>query len=122
MFHTFIPLLIDYIEYLIETFTIPISHRVFWRQVGAKEAAKTDVKQTSLRITGLKSGSPYECVLKAGNHLGTSTMTEPIKFLTGDWKLVGDYWRNREYITTSSNIGKLTRLCYDITILVLEEL
>lgn len=79
-------------------------YRVFWRQVGAKEAAKTDVKQTSLRITGLKSGSPYECVLKAGNHLGTSTMTEPIKFLTGDWKLVGDYWRNREYITTSSNI------------------
>jgi hypothetical protein len=73
------------------------SYRVFWRQVGSRSASKNDTKATSLRITGLKDGSTYECVIKAGNHLGTSTLTEPVRFTTGD-----------KYITSAASLGKTT--------------
>ncbi|XP_069682864.1 Ig-like and fibronectin type-III domain-containing protein 1 isoform X1 [Periplaneta americana] len=69
-------------------------YRVFWRQVGSRSATKNDTKATSLRITGLKEGETYECVIKAGNHLGTSTLTEPIRFTTGD-----------KYITSAASLG-----------------
>lgn len=46
-------------------------------------------------LTGLKENADYECVVKAGNHLGTSTLTEPIVFNTASDK----------YITTSSSLG-----------------
>lgn len=69
-------------------------YRVFWRQVGSRTAIKNDTKATSLRITGLKDGSTYECVIKAGNHLGTSTLTEAVRFTTGD-----------KYITSAASLG-----------------
>nr|CAD7399847.1 unnamed protein product [Timema cristinae] len=59
-------------------------YRVFWRQVGSRNAAKNDTKVTRLRIMGLKEGATYECVIKAGNHFGTSTLTDPVKFTTGE--------------------------------------
>ena len=73
----------------------PILCRVFWRQIGSRTAIKNDTKSTSLRITGLKDGSTYECVIKAGNHLGTSTLTEAVRFTTGD-----------KYITSAASLGK----------------
>ncbi|KDR18237.1 Ig-like and fibronectin type-III domain-containing protein 1 [Zootermopsis nevadensis] len=69
-------------------------YRVFWRQLGSRSATKNDTKATSLRITGLKDGSTYECVIKAGNHLGTSTLTEPVRFTIGD-----------KYITSAASLG-----------------
>ncbi|KAK6628150.1 hypothetical protein RUM43_001962 [Polyplax serrata] len=70
-----------------------VMYRVFWRQVGSRVPLKNDTKETRLKITGLKEGVTYECVVKAGNHIGTSTLTEPIKFTTGD-----------KYVTSSSSI------------------
>lgn len=69
--------------------------RVFWRQIGSRSPFKNDTKATSLRITGLKDGSTYECVIKAGNHLGTSTLTEAVRFTTSD-----------KYITSAASLGK----------------
>lgn len=71
-------------------------YRVFWRQVGSRSPSKNDTKNTQLRITGLKEGEKYECVVKAGNHRGTSTLTDPIRFTLGD-----------KYITSSSSIGDI---------------
>nr|CAD7400363.1 unnamed protein product [Timema poppensis] len=68
-------------------------YRVFWRQVGSRNAAKNDTKVTRLRIMGLKEGATYECVIKAGNHFGTSTLTDPVKFTTGE-----------KYITSAASL------------------
>lgn len=73
-----------------------VMYRVFWRQVGSRTPLKNDTKETRLKITGLKEGVTYECVVKAGNHIGTSTLTEPIKFTTKD-----------KYVTSASSIGQL---------------
>uniref|UniRef100_T1HB70 Uncharacterized protein n=1 Tax=Rhodnius prolixus TaxID=13249 RepID=T1HB70_RHOPR len=71
-------------------------YRVFWRQAGSKTpATKNDSKTTSLKITGLKSGVSYECVVKAGNSRGTSTLTEPVKFTTDE-----------KYITSAASMGE----------------
>jgi hypothetical protein len=35
--------------------------------------------------------------MKAGNHLGTSTLTDPVRFTTGD-----------KYITSAASLGKTT--------------
>lgn len=59
-------------------------YRVFWRQEGARVALKNDTMDNKLIISELKDGTTYECVIKAGNHLGTSTLTEPVKFTMGD--------------------------------------
>jgi len=69
--------------------------RVFWKQVGSRTPFKNDTKATSLRITGLKEGSAYECFIKAGNHLGTSILTEAVRFTTSD-----------KYITSAASLGK----------------
>lgn len=73
---------------------------MFWRQAGSKTpATKNDSKTTSLKITGLKSGVSYECVVKAGNSRGTSTLTEPVKFTTDE-----------KYITSAASMGKGNRI------------
>ncbi|XP_046473967.1 Ig-like and fibronectin type-III domain-containing protein 2 isoform X1 [Neodiprion pinetum] len=61
-------------------------YRVFWRPKGATKGntTKNDTKTTNLVISGLKEGVIYECVVKAGNHLGTSTLSEQVEFITGD--------------------------------------
>lgn len=59
-------------------------YRVFWRPKGSRNTTKNDTKTTNLIISGLKEGVTYECVVKAGNHLGTSTLTDPTEFITGD--------------------------------------
>ncbi|KAG8287269.1 hypothetical protein J6590_042606 [Homalodisca vitripennis] len=60
-------------------------YRVFWRQYGVRiPPLKNDSRATSLRITGLKEGVTYECVVKAGNTRGTSVLTEPVKFVMDD--------------------------------------
>lgn len=64
--------------------------------MGSRSPSKNDTKNTHLRITGLKVGEKYECVVKAGNHRGTSTLTESLKFSLGDKDL-----------TSASSIGKL---------------
>lgn len=73
-----------------------IMYRVFWRQVGSRSPMKNDTKDTRLKITGLKDGATYECVVKAGNQKGASMLTEPIRFTTGD-----------KYITSASSLGKI---------------
>src|SRR5258705_10395745 len=57
-------------------------YRVFWRPIGAKQASKNDTKDNMLVVTGLKEVTPYECVVKAGNHYGTSVLTEPVQFVS----------------------------------------
>lgn len=65
-------------------------YRVFWRLVDAPERVpteKADTAATELKISNLKDGATYECVVKAGNHRGTSTLTSPVRFTVGE-KLV----------------------------------
>ncbi|XP_052131232.1 uncharacterized protein LOC127751554 [Frankliniella occidentalis] len=69
-------------------------YRVFYRQIGSKPL-KNDTNGTSVILVGLKENAEYECVVKAGNHMGTSTLTEPIVFSTSTDK----------YITSSTSIG-----------------
>ncbi|RZF43428.1 hypothetical protein LSTR_LSTR001689 [Laodelphax striatellus] len=70
-------------------------YRVFWRQSGVRTIPqKNDTKVTSLILTGLKEGVVYECVVKAGNSMGTSHLTDPVKFTTDD-----------KYITSSASLG-----------------
>lgn len=45
-------------------------YRVFWRPIGLKIPEKIDTLETELTISSLKEGVTYECVVKAGNHLG----------------------------------------------------
>lgn len=61
-------------------------YRVFWRMVdsGNKTSWKNDTSELFVRIGLLKDGATYECVVKAGNHRGTSTLTEPVRFTVGD--------------------------------------
>ncbi|XP_039279825.1 Ig-like and fibronectin type-III domain-containing protein 2 [Nilaparvata lugens] len=70
-------------------------YRVFWRQSGVRTIPqKNDTKVTSLIVSGLKEGVVYECVVKAGNSMGTSHLTDPVKFTTDD-----------KYITSSASLG-----------------
>ncbi|XP_068081772.1 Ig-like and fibronectin type-III domain-containing protein 2 [Anabrus simplex] len=77
-------------------------YRVFWRQAGSRSNTyRNDTKSTSLRVSGLKEGVTYECVIKAGNHLGTSTLTEPIRFSTAE----KDITSAASMDTDSSHVG-----------------
>jgi len=58
--------------------------RVFWRAQGAKKSDKNDTTDSSLRIVGLLENVAYELVVKAGNHEGTSKLTEPLSFTLSD--------------------------------------
>ncbi|KAJ1522116.1 hypothetical protein ONE63_002427 [Megalurothrips usitatus] len=69
-------------------------YRVFYRQIGSKPL-KNDTTGTSVVLAGLKENAEYECVVKAGNHAGTSTLTDPVVFSTAADK----------YITASNSIG-----------------
>ncbi|BES94480.1 DB module [Nesidiocoris tenuis] len=58
-------------------------YRVFCKQDYSKgPLMKNDVKKTILKITSLVAGVEYECVVKAGNTLGTSMVSEPVRFMT----------------------------------------
>ncbi|XP_046405305.1 Ig-like and fibronectin type-III domain-containing protein 1 isoform X1 [Ischnura elegans] len=70
-------------------------YRVFWRPVGARVTQKNDTKDTKITVSSLKDGTWYEFVVKAGNHLGTSTLTEPVRFIVGD-----------KYITSAANANQ----------------
>lgn len=71
-------------------------YRVFWRQVNSRiPPYKNDSKTTSLKISELKSGALYECVIKAGNTRGASALSDPIKFSTDE-----------KYITSAASIGE----------------
>ncbi|CAH0563601.1 unnamed protein product [Brassicogethes aeneus] len=62
-------------------------YRVFWRSIdkpGNKNGKKEDTASTFLTIGQLVEGVTYEAVVKAGNHDGTSTTTDPIKFTPGE--------------------------------------
>jgi hypothetical protein len=61
-------------------------YRVFWRLIDSqgKSGQKGDTSETHLKISDLKDGASYECVVKAGNSKGTSTLTEPVKFTVGE--------------------------------------
>ncbi|KAK4873942.1 hypothetical protein RN001_013302 [Aquatica leii] len=61
-------------------------YRIFWRLADSegKPAQRFDIPDTHFKISGLTEGSVYECVIKAGNHKGTSTLSEAVKFTTGD--------------------------------------
>lgn len=75
-------------------------YRVFYRQIGLKPL-KNDTMATSVVLTGLKENAEYECVVKAGNHQGTSTLTDPVVFSTSTDK----------YITSSTSIGESRGSC-----------
>ncbi|KAJ2945396.1 hypothetical protein O0L34_g201 [Tuta absoluta] len=57
-------------------------YRVFWRAYGAKVPEKLDTSETSVVITGLADDVKYECVVKAANDVGTSSLSIPIMFTT----------------------------------------
>lgn len=61
-------------------------YRVFWRMVDSpgKSSMKNDTADTEIAINNLKDGATYELVIKAGNHRGTSTLTEAVRFTVGD--------------------------------------
>lgn len=62
-------------------------YRVFWRRVDAPERVpteKSDTAETQIKISNLKEDATYECVVKAGNHRGTSMLTDPVRFSTGE--------------------------------------
>ncbi|XP_044737933.1 Ig-like and fibronectin type-III domain-containing protein 1 isoform X2 [Chrysoperla carnea] len=69
-------------------------YRVIWRVVDHRTAYKNDTSNTSLTISGLKDGERYECVVKAGNTLGTSTLTDPVQFTMGE-----------KYVISTSNLS-----------------
>lgn len=71
-------------------------YRVFWRPINSRNpATKNDTKTNSIKISELKSGVVYECVLKAGNTRGASALTDAIKFSTDE-----------KYITSAASIGE----------------
>lgn len=57
-------------------------YRVFWRAYGAKVPEKLDTSETSVVLTGLQDNIRYECVVKAANDIGTSSLSDPIMFTT----------------------------------------
>ncbi|XP_072944512.1 Ig-like and fibronectin type-III domain-containing protein 2 [Epargyreus clarus] len=57
-------------------------YRVFWRAYGAKVPEKLDTSETSVVLTGLRDDVRYECVVKAANDVGTSSLSQPIMFTT----------------------------------------
>ncbi|XP_050664730.1 Ig-like and fibronectin type-III domain-containing protein 2 isoform X2 [Leptidea sinapis] len=57
-------------------------YRVFWRAYGAKVPEKLDTSETSVVLTGLQDDVRYECVVKAANDVGTSSLSQPILFTT----------------------------------------
>ncbi|XP_065215789.1 Ig-like and fibronectin type-III domain-containing protein 1 isoform X2 [Planococcus citri] len=71
-------------------------YRVFWRPIGnPRNPAKNDTKENNLLITGLKDDSTYELVIKASNQIGTSMLTDPLKFSTTE-----------KYITSAASLGE----------------
>ncbi|CAG9130815.1 unnamed protein product [Plutella xylostella] len=50
--------------------------------MGARAPEKLDTSETSVVLTGLEDGVRYECVVKAANDIGTSTLSGPIQFTT----------------------------------------
>ena len=59
-------------------------YRVYWRPQGSKETMNNDTTDTKLELKNLIGGTVYELVVKAGNSQGTSHLTAPIRFATGD--------------------------------------
>ncbi|KAJ0174849.1 hypothetical protein K1T71_009957 [Dendrolimus kikuchii] len=57
-------------------------YRVFWRAYGAKVPEKLDTSETSVVLTGLHDDVRYECVVKAANDVGTSSLSPSILFTT----------------------------------------
>ncbi|XP_063625703.1 Ig-like and fibronectin type-III domain-containing protein 1 isoform X1 [Cydia splendana] len=57
-------------------------YRVFWRAYGAKVPEKLDTSETSVVLTGLQDDVRYECVVKAANEAGTSSLSQSIMFTT----------------------------------------
>lgn len=59
-------------------------YRVFWRLIDedTNSAKKMETPDRHFRIEELKEGVIYECVIKAGNHKGTSVLTEAVRFST----------------------------------------
>lgn len=67
---------------------------VFWRTLGNKSPSKNDTKKNNLLISDLKDDATYELVIKATNQIGTSMLTEPVKFSTQE-----------KYITSAASLG-----------------
>lgn len=77
-------------------------YRVFWHVVGTdqKTAMKNDTRNMYIVLSDLQDGVTYDCVVKAGNHKGTSVLTRPIRFTMGD-----KYITSATSGTSGSNIG-----------------
>lgn len=61
-------------------------YRIFWKMVDSpgKSAMKNDTSGTEFVINNLKDGATYELAIKAGNHNGTSTPTDSVRFTVGE--------------------------------------
>ncbi|XKL66935.1 hypothetical protein PGB90_010355 [Kerria lacca] len=70
-------------------------YRVFWRTIGNKNPTKNDTKENSILISGLKDDVTYELVMKATNQIGSSMLTDPLKFSTTE-----------KYITSAASLGE----------------
>ncbi|XP_058124562.1 Ig-like and fibronectin type-III domain-containing protein 1 [Anopheles ziemanni] len=70
-------------------------YRVFWHDlepvsdnlsnvINGLATSRLDAKETSIVLEGLRPNVMYELVIKAGNHLGASVLSEPLHFTLGD--------------------------------------
>lgn len=85
---------LSFIQFASNDTKLVLVFRVFWRTVGEKNPTKNDTKETNILITGLKDDVTYELVIKAGNQIGTSMLTDPMKFSTAE-----------KYITSAASLG-----------------
>ncbi|GJQ83686.1 hypothetical protein Trydic_g14393 [Trypoxylus dichotomus] len=71
-------------------------YRVYWRllDMDTKNSLKNDTPNTYFSLTELKDGGTYECVIKALNHRGTSTLSAPVRFTMGE-----------KYITSAASLN-----------------
>ncbi|XP_017783380.1 PREDICTED: Ig-like and fibronectin type-III domain-containing protein 2 isoform X2 [Nicrophorus vespilloides] len=68
-------------------------YRVFWKIMNSDmKRLQKDTPNTYIDISDLQHGETYDCVIKAGNNKGTSTLSQAIQFTVG-----------AEYITSAAN-------------------
>ncbi|RWS19061.1 hypothetical protein B4U80_12361, partial [Leptotrombidium deliense] len=60
-------------------------YRVFWRPVGSRDLSHNQTEHEYFEISDLEPDKMYEFVVKAGNHYGLSTFTDPLVIPSHNW-------------------------------------
>ncbi|RWS04782.1 Ig-like and fibronectin type-III domain-containing protein C25G4.10-like protein, partial [Dinothrombium tinctorium] len=83
-------------------------YRVFWRPVGSRDLSRNQTENLHFEITNLEPDKMYEFVVKAGNHYGLSTFTDPLVIPSHNW------------VAASSTVGsRLLKVFFGLLIAVL---